>query len=105
MTLPDIIDENRNIQAVDKFLKFDVVAIIIFCEIHGQDLRLHFCARMLLLNLLGECLKLRFSARDEDKVESFLCELESELFAKAVGCSGDDSPSTWLAVFAKLSKH
>jgi len=60
---------------------------------------------MLVLDLSRECLKFRFGPRDEDKVESFLRELESEFLAKAVGCSGDDSPGTWLAIFAELAKY
>jgi hypothetical protein len=59
---------------------------------------------MLVFNLLGEGLKLRFGPRDEDEVESFLGELEGKFFAKPIGCSSYNSPGTWLAVFAELFK-
>jgi hypothetical protein len=105
MALPDVVDKYGNVQVADELFQLCVVAVVVFCEVHSQYLRLDLRARMFLLNLLGESLKFRFGARDEDKVESFLGELEGEFFAKAVGRSGNNSPGTWLAVFAELSKY
>ena len=60
---------------------------------------------MLVLNLSGECFQFRFGTRYKDKVKSFLSELKGEFFAQAIRSSGDNSPGTWLAIFAELLKY
>ena len=44
------------------------------------------------------------SARDEDDVEAFAGELESEFFANAVGGAGDDCPAAFGPELGELQR-
>lgn len=100
MRLSDVVDQDADIEVLNKSSEPGVVGLVIAGEVHGQDLALNRWA--LGLDLFGEGDELGFGAGDEDKVEALVGELESVLLAQSVRGASDDSPGTLWSILAQL---
>lgn len=102
MTLPNVIDQHRDIESMHKIRKFFIIRRRIGSEVHRKDFRLH--TGVLGFDFDGEGIKLGESAGDEDDVETLGGKLKGEFFSDAVRGAGDDGPGAFGAKFADLRR-
>lgn len=102
VALTDVVDQDTNVQALDKLCESLVVLVCVLGEIHGQDLVL--VPRPSQFQFPCQFLQLRFGSRDEDEVESLSAQLVGEFFAEPVGRASDDCPGALFTIFADLSR-
>ena len=84
-----VIDQNRNIQPIGQRFQLGVVAIQIGSKVHCESLG---GGIVFLLDLGSDIVKFRLGAGDEEGAVAGAGEVEGELFADAIGSTGDDGP-------------
>jgi hypothetical protein len=103
VALADVVDEDADVEALDKLGEAVVVGVLILGKVHGKGLDLGRLGGKLGRNLAGEGIELRLGSGHEDEVEALGGELGRKLLAEAVGGTRDDGPGARLAVLAELS--
>lgn len=97
----DIVDQDGDIEAIDKLGQLGVVGILVLCKVHGQGLD-RSLGPILGGDVGGEGVELGLGAGDEDQVVAFGCEGKSELLANAIRRTGDEGPCAAGTKFSEL---
>lgn len=103
VALADVVDEDADVEALDKRSEAVVVRVLVLGKVHGEGLDLGRLGGELGLDFAGEGIELRLGSGHEDEVEALGSELSGKLLAETVGGAGDNGPGAGLAILAKLS--
>lgn len=103
VALADIVHEDGHIQIGDQLAQRGVVFIGVLREVHGQGLGLH--GGVLLGDFLAQGDQLGLGSGYKNNVEFGTRQLQRELFAQAIGGTGDNGPATRRTEGTELSFH
>ncbi len=103
VALADIVDQDADVEALDKLGEAVVVGVVVLGKVHRKGLDLRRLGGKLGRDFAGEGIELRLGAGHEDEVEALGGELAGKLLAEAVRGAGDDGPGTGLAILAELN--
>lgn len=98
----DVVDQDGNVEAINKLRQLGIVGILVLCEVHSQSLDRSLWA-ILGRNVGGEGVELGLGARDEDQVVALGCEGKSELLANAIRGTSDEGPCATRTELGELS--
>lgn len=82
VALADVVDQNRNIETVDKAFELLVVRVLVLSKVHCQDLGLN--SWVFGFDFVGERDQFRFGAGNEEDVEAGAGDLNGEFFSETV---------------------